>query len=127
MKTIKPCNKICKECGFIKGGATDTLYAETAEMVHQGILFPCHMELKAISGDESYGVEQMDDVRVCRGYVAFMRLNYPDLANLSVVWKDMMNEITNEELAITYTTNGLIANHKPLREGIRLGNNEGLV
>lgn len=124
---IKPCNKICKECGFIKGGATDTLYYETHAMMNKGILFPCHMELKAVSGNESYGVEQMDEVRVCRGYVAFMKKEREFYRKFIPFWGELMDEIDDSELENIYTTQELIKNHQPLRDGVCLGNNEGLV
>jgi hypothetical protein len=84
------------------------------------------MELKAVSGDMSRGVEQLDEVRVCRGYVAFMKVNKPR-HRAHPIWAKLFNEINDGELDRICNWTELKENHQALRDGIRLGNNEGLV
>ena len=129
MKNIKLtiCSKICSECGF-NGSTSDTLYAEFYNIVKQGILFPCHMYLKSKTGNESYGTETLKEVKVCRGYVAFVKKynlisaiasNYPSRVTY---WKPLLEEIQEEELRNILSLKELVENHKGLREGVYLGN-----
>ena len=124
---INVCSKICSECGF-NGSTSDTLYAEFYNIVKQGILFPCHMYLKSKTGNESYGTETLKEVKVCRGYVAFVKKynlisaiasNYPSRVTY---WKPLLEEIQEEELRDILSLKQLVENHKGLREGVYLGN-----
>ena len=124
---ISVCSKICSECGF-NGSTSDTLYAEFYNIVKQGILFPCHMYLKSKTGNESYGTETLKEVKVCRGYVAFVKKynlisaiasNYPSRVTY---WKPLLEEIQEEELRDILSLKQLVENHKGLREGVYLGN-----
>ena len=123
MKKISVCNKICKECGFTKNGTKNTLYYETIDMFRKGMLFPCHMELKAVSGDESYGVEMLEEIKVCRGYVAFMAKHNPVMKYVSHIWRDLLNEVDSKELDNILEWSELFENHEALRNGWELGNN----
>jgi len=125
---VKPCSKICKECGFVKSGATDTLYAETFDIVKNGVVFPCHMYLKDHSGNESYGAENLTEIKVCRGYVTYMKKH-----NLAVIktwdtklqnfwFQELLDEITDEEMADVYYPEELIQAHKGLSTNIKLNN-----
>lgn len=69
MKTISLCNKVCIECGFLKDSKKGVLTPDVIHIVNRQILFPCHLELKKVSGSENTGVEQMEDVKICRGLV----------------------------------------------------------
>ena len=125
--TLTVCNKICKECAF-NGSTKDTLYAEFYTIMKQGILFPCHLYLKSQTGNESYGTETLKEVKVCRGYVAFVKKygliagiasNYPSLVPL---WKELLDDIQDEELDTILSLEQLKEKHKGLRENIYLGN-----
>ena len=129
MKDIKisVCNKVCNECGF-NGSTKDTLYAEFYHIVKQGTLFPCHKYLKSQTGNESYGTETLKEVKVCRGYVAFVKKynlissiasNYPSQVKY---WKPLLEEIQDKELDSILSLDQLVKNHKALREGVYLGN-----
>lgn len=124
---ISVCSKICNECGFT-GATKDTLYAEFYNIVSQGTLFPCHKYLKSQTGNESYGTETLKEVKVCRGYVAFVRKygliagiasNYPFMVRH---WQPLLNEIRDDELKQILPMNQLKKIHKGLRENIYLGN-----
>ena len=124
---IKPCNKICDECAF-NGSTKDTLYAETFDIINNGIVFPCHMYLKSKTGYEHLGSETLDEKQVCRGYVAFMKKYNQDVietltAEKQHIWfQDLFNEIDDDELHEILSLNKLIENHKGLKERIYLGN-----
>ena len=124
---ISICSKICNECGFT-GATKDTLYAEFYNIIKQGILFPCHMYLKSKTGNESYGTETLKEVKVCRGYVAFVKKynlisaiasNYPSQVKY---WKPLLEEIQEEELTNILSLDQLKDNHIALRKGVYLGN-----
>ena len=124
---ISVCSKICSECGFT-GSTSDTLYAEFYNIVKQGVLFPCHMYLKSQTGSESYGVEKLTTVKVCRGYVAFVKKynlisaianNYPSVVP---VWRELLDNIQDVELDSILSLDQLKEKHKGLRENIYLGN-----
>lgn len=125
---VKPCSKICHECGFIKDGAKNTLYAETFDIVKNGVVFPCHMYLKAHSGSESFGTENLDEIKVCRGYVAYMKKHNLDVietwkTDLQNFWfQELLSEITDEEMVDIYSPEELMLAHKGLREHIKLNN-----
>jgi hypothetical protein len=76
MKII-PCEKRCSECGFSKNAIKGTLQKEIIDCVNTQTIFPCHMELRKVTGSVNEGVElyaeSQDVFRVCRGYIASMR------------------------------------------------------
>jgi len=130
---VKPCSKICQECGFIKSGAKNTLYAETFDIVQSGVVFPCHMYLKSQTGNESYGTENLKEIKVCRGYIAYMKKHNLDLietweSNKQYFWfQNLLNEITDEDLKDIYSPDELIEAHKGLKEHIYLCNTIGKI
>ena len=124
---IEVCKKICNECGF-SGATNDTLYADFYDILKRGVLFPCHKYLKSQTGSESYGVEKLTTVKVCRGYVAFVKKygvinaiasNYPSLVP---VWKELLDDIQDEELDTILSLEQLKDHHRGLREDIYLNN-----
>lgn len=124
---IEVCKKICNECGF-SGSTSDTLYADFYDILKRGVLFPCHKYLQSQTGSESYGVEKLTTIKVCRGYVAFVRKygviagiasNYPSLVP---VWKELLDDIQDEELDTILSLDQLKEKHKGLRENIYLNN-----
>lgn len=119
---ITLCPKICTECGFTKYGTTDTIYADAIDIIDRGILFPCHMYLRAHTGDESHGTETLDEVKVCRGYVAYQFVNGTIPTYLVQTWNNLWAQLKSDDLDDLYTPEELIANHRGLREGIYLNN-----
>lgn len=124
---IEVCKKICNECGFT-GATKDTLYADFYDIARNGVMFPCHKYLKSQTGNESYGTETLKTVKVCRGYVAFMKKinripvissSYPRRAK---VWQPLLDDIKEEELQEICTLQELKDNHIGLRNDIYLGN-----
>ncbi len=124
---IEVCKKICNECGFT-GATSDTLYADFYNILKSGIIFPCHKYLKSQTGSESYGVEKLTTIKVCRGYVAFAKKysaisavisKYP---SLSPIWKDLLNDIQDEELATILSLEQLKGHHIGLRDNIYINN-----
>ena len=124
---IEVCKKICNECGF-NGSTTDTLYADFYDILKRGVVFPCHKYLKSQTGSESYGVEKLTTVKVCRGYVAFVKKygvisaiasNYPSLVP---IWKELLDDIQDEELDTILSLEQLKDHHIGLREYIYLNN-----
>lgn len=129
MKDIKltVCNKVCSSCGFT-GATKDTLYADFYDILKRGVVFPCHKYLHSQTGSESYGVEKLTTVKVCRGYVAFVKKynaisaiasNYPSLVP---VWKELLDDIQDEELDTILSLEQLKDHHIGLREDIYLNN-----
>ena len=118
---ISVCSKICNECGF-NGSTTDTLYAEFYNIVIQGTLFPCHMYLKSQTGCEFLGTETLDTIKVCRGYVAYMKKYHSFQIRRSKVWEYLTSQIEPKELDSILSLEDLKANHVHLRDGIYLGN-----
>lgn len=118
---IKPCSRICNECAF-NGSTKDTLYAEAIDIIMDGRIFPCHMYLKSKTGCEYLGTETLDDIQVCRGYVAFMKKYHKHVARLNPMWVELFDEIDDCELENIISPIDLFENHKGLRERIYLGN-----
>ena len=122
MPKISLCPHICNECGFTKDGTENTLYAEAIDVINRGVLFPCHMYLRSQTGDESRGTELLDEVKVCRGYVAYMSLYAPYPVMLRGPWAQLIDQITPEDIKNIYTPSELHFHHKGLREGVFLNN-----
>lgn len=118
---ISVCNHICKECAF-NNSTKDTLYAEAYNIIEEGILFPCHMYLKSMTGSESFGTELLDEVKVCRGYVAFQLKYYYEHRKDNPMWNKLFSEIEESELEDILSLVELENNHKGLKEKIYLGN-----
>ncbi|MGB1226437.1 MAG: hypothetical protein ACPG9K_00985 [Poseidonibacter sp.] len=116
------CNKICKECGFIKKGTKDTLYAEAKEMFQNGAIFPCHLYLKSQTGSENIGTEKLKEIKVCRGYVSYVSLHHPEIIAHNDTWKSLFDELNPEDFLDIYEPEELEENHIGLKENIFLGN-----
>ena len=75
MKNIKPCDEVCHECGFLNDSQVGVLKESLGlrEIIEEGVLFPCHLQLKAVTGSENTGVEiyaeEKNIFKVCRGLV----------------------------------------------------------
>ena len=124
---ITVCNKVCSTCGFT-GATKDTLYADFYDILKRGVVFPCHKYLHSQTGSESQCVEKLTTVKVCRGYVAFVKKynaisliasNYPSLVP---VWKELLDDIQDEELDTILSLEQLKDHHRGLREDIYLNN-----
>jgi hypothetical protein len=125
---VAPCTAICNECGFSKKGTVNTLYAEAFDIIQTGKIFPCHLYLKQQTGSESYGTELLNEIKVCRGYVAFMKKHHQDTINswdekLQQFWQEnLLSCITEKDMQDIYTPEELIQAHKGLAEYIKLNN-----
>lgn len=123
---IKTCNKICGECGFTKDGTTDTLYNEAYNIIENAIIFPCHMYLKSKTGSENQGTETLNEIHVCRGYVAFMVKNYAlrvsssEIGAKRKIWDKLFSEIEPSELDNICSLDELENRHIGLREKINM-------
>lgn len=121
---INVCKKICKECAF-NGNTKDTLYAEALHIMEANKIFPCHSFLRKVTGSENTGTESLNEVRVCRGYVAYMKKHdlitttHPQLME---IWTELLSKISKEELDSIISKEELINNHKHLRNNVYLGN-----
>ena len=124
---ITVCNKVCSTCGFTKDGTSNTLYADFYDIVKEGKIFPCHMYLKSKTGFENLGTETLDEIKVCRGYVAFIK-KYPEFMNdwspqIRFVWESsLLSKIEPNELDNIQSLAELVKTHKGLRLGLRLDN-----
>ena len=131
MLKVSPCSKICHECGFTKKGMKNTLYAEVFDIIQNGVVFPCHMYLKKHSGHESFGTENLQEIKVCRGYIAYMKKHKLDVietwnTDLQYFWfQNLLNEISDEEMEDIYSPDELIEAHEGLKKMIKLGNTLG--
>lgn len=75
MKYIEPCEEVCSECGFLNDSEVGVLKESLglSEIIEKGVIFPCHLQLKAVTGSENTGTElyaeKKDTFKVCRGLV----------------------------------------------------------
>jgi D-lyxose ketol-isomerase len=121
---ISICNKICDECAF-NSNTKDTLYAETFSILENNQIFPCHKFLRSQTGSMNQGTEKLELVKVCRGYVAFVKKNNlihstnPQVLN---IWDDLLSKVDSKELDNILTMEELIENHEGLKNKVYLGN-----
>jgi len=108
---ISICKKMCIECGFAPKSIDNTLYQETLEYLLKGIIFPCHMELKKVTGSENQGVEKLKEIKVCRGYVIFAKKYRPELYVLNNTWKWLFDQINDTEFDDIVTMTELFQKH----------------
>ena len=72
---IEPCKELCHECGFLNDSKIGVLKESLGlkNVINTGQIFPCHLELKAVTGNENKGVEvyvaTQKHFKVCRGLV----------------------------------------------------------
>jgi len=92
---IEPCSKVCHECGFLRGSPKGILTAESRNVIMQGIIFPCHLKLKAVTGSENQGIEDYVSsqpvVKVCRGYVVSMMKS--GIPPLNEAWAKLYRDV----------------------------------
>lgn len=116
MKNIKPCDEVCHECGFLNDSQPGLLKEELGiiEMIREGQVFPCHMQLEAVTGSMNTGVEKYiekkDTFKVCRGYVesmfiSEMHLNVP-------FWQDLYEKLDGKLNSKTMTILQALQYHK---------------
>ena len=83
---ITVCKKMCIECGFHKDSQRGTLHKELIEYVMEQKLFPCHLELKKVTGSENEGCDiycnEVEEVRVCRGLIECMYISQIEPINI---------------------------------------------
>lgn len=107
MPKISICNKTCIECGFLKCSKKGVLTPDFIQIANRQILFPCHMELKKVSGSENTGVEQMKDIKVCRGYIesfvkSGIKAKHEEMQKLMNQIEDVEKDIMNVTEALRY-------------------------
>ncbi len=111
MKNIKPCNELCYECGFFNDSQVGVLKESLGlvEYIEKGIVFPCHLQLKAVTGCENKGVEdyaeKVNEVLVCRGYVESMFISKKHLDNpmWQHLYKQLDGKINPKTMTLTET------------------------
>ena len=93
MKHIQPCDEVCHECGFLNDSQVGVLKESLGlqNIIDKGIIFPCHLQLKAVTGYENKGVEiyaeTKDTFKVCRGlieasFISGLHTDKPEWNNL---------------------------------------------
>lgn len=123
VKDIKCCSKICKTCGFSKKGTKDTLYADIYKIIEAGVVFPCHEYLQKHTGSENTGVEKLDKIEVCRGYVAFIKKTNTIPYGLYPHWDKLFDEVTEDDMKKVYDSDvELVKSHQGLWRKIFLRN-----
>ena len=111
MKNIEPCKEVCHECGFLDGSQVGVLKESLGlkEIIDKGVVFPCHLQLKAVTGSENTGVEQYaeqkDTFKVCRGliessYISGLHRGHPLWENL---YKQLDGNINQKTMNIEET------------------------
>lgn len=121
---ISICNKICNECAF-NSNTKDTLYAETFSILENNQIFPCHKFLKSQTGSMNQGTKTLNLIKVCRGYVSFVKKNqliHTTNPQLKAIWDDLLSKVDSNELDNILTMDELIENHEGLKNNIYLGN-----
>ena len=115
MKNIKPCDEVCHECGFLNDSQVGVLKESMGliDIIEKGIIFPCHLKLKAVTGSENTGTEiyaeTKDTFQVCRGYVESMFLSGKELGNPA--WRDLYEKLDGKFNSKTMTIEETIEYH----------------
>jgi len=112
---ISICKKTCNKCGFSRKGTKNTLYKEILHYISQGKVFPCHLELKKVTGSENSGVSKLKEVKICRGYVGFIKKNLDNTTFNPILVEylsDFMDQINDEELEDIYSKEELYEAHQ---------------
>jgi len=100
MQKIAPCKEVCNECGFLNDSQVGVLKESMGllDIIEKGVIFPCHLHLKAVTGSENTGVEQYaedkDTFKVCRGYVESMFMSGKQLDNPA--WRHLYMQLSGE-------------------------------
>ncbi len=116
---IEPCQEVCHECGFLNDSQHGVLKEDLGllDIIKDGILFPCHLQLKAVTGSENEGVEQYveetNTFKVCRGYVESMYIseNGAEFAD-NPIWKKLFNDVKGNINPKVMTISETIDYHK---------------
>ena len=116
---IEPCSEVCHECGFLSDSQVGILKEELGlkYIVENGILFPCHLQLKAVTGSENSGVEQYADekdvFKVCRGFVESMYLQDREAkAVQGVIWQKLFSDLDGNINPKTMTIDKTMTHHE---------------
>jgi len=80
MKNVTIMPKVCPECPCHKNALPGSLVLKDAVPMVGRALFPCHMDLEAVSGSNNTGIEMYKETKdvfhTCRGWVEMhMRSN----------------------------------------------------
>ena len=116
MKNIEPCEEVCHECGFLNDSQVGVLKESLGlkEIIEKGVLFPCHLQLKAVTGSENTGVEiyaeEKETFKVCRGLVESSFISGLHLDN--PIWIDLYEKLNAKFDSKTMTINETIKYHK---------------
>jgi hypothetical protein len=112
---ISPCDEVCHECGFLNNSQKGVLKRELGleEIIEKGVIFPCHLQLKAVTGCENEGVEEyvetVDTFKVCRGYVESMFISGRMKGN--PVWEKIFAKLEGKINPQTMTIDETLAYH----------------
>jgi hypothetical protein len=114
MKKISPCKEVCSTCGFLNDSQVGVLKEELGltTIIKEGIIFPCHLQLKAVTEFENLGTEvyaeEVDVFRVCRGLVessfkSNLHRDKPEWVDLYLQLEGAMNpKVMNIEETLKY-------------------------
>ena len=116
---IEPCEEVCHECGFLNDSQIGVLKKDLGllDIIEQGILFPCHLQLKAVTGSENTGVEEYaekkDIFKVCRGFVEAMYIQDSEAdAVQGVIWQKLFKDLDGKINPKTMTIDDTLKYHK---------------
>ena len=116
MKNIEPCDEVCHECGFLNDSQVGVLKESLGltDIIEQGVIFPCHLQLKAVTGSENTGVEYYaetkDTFKICRGlvessFISGLHLEHP-------MWKLMYEKLDGKINPKTMNIEQTLKRHK---------------
>ena len=118
LEKITCCKKACIECGFLYGSVRGSLWPSTVNYILDGRIFPCHMELKKVTGSENTGVEiyceTVKEIRICRGLIQSMYKSVIEPKNKAIeklyelVKDDDMSNVMNIDEVVKYHIIGVM-------------------
>ena len=111
MKDIQPCDEVCHECGFLNDSQVGVLKESLGlkEIIDSGVIFPCHLQLKAVTGSENTGVEiyaeEKDTFKVCRGLIesSFISGLHTDNPSWKVLYEKLDGKLNPKTMTIRET------------------------
>ena len=116
MTEVRPCDEVCNECGFLNDSQVGVLKESLGltEIIEKGVLFPCHLQLKAVTGCENTGVEQYieekDIFKVCRGLIESSFISGLHLDN--PMWQQLYEKLDGKFNSKTMTIEQTLEYHK---------------
>ena len=116
MKNIEPCKEVCHECGFLNDSQIGVLKESLGlqEIIDKGVLFPCHLELKKVTGFENKGTEfyteTQDTFKVCRGLIESSFLSRLHLDK--EIWQLLYDKLDGKINPKTMTIKQTLERHK---------------